>query len=626
MILEGFEIENWSCLKQLAVADLPRTGIVVLHGPNGTGKSSIVEALRACLMDNKSTSKALGRGFPKNSTDKPRVSVTFRAGSVSYKITKLFGSKESKLESLTATGQWKLETADASEAHDRTRQLTGNSDSALGLHQLLWLTQAEFHLPDPKKFDADVQSRLRSVLGVLQTPLDDRFHAKVKEERAKWFDARGRSGDKPKLKKDCPLARALGELEKQQAELARVEAEFQTYEQMLERYRDLEVTSRDLKKQRENKQRACDLLQVEYENSLKRIEAHRHAGQQLAAAEKTVQDVVPAGSSAETDKRLQDAEKSATAVGSEVAECEHRLQDAEDKRRALRREYQDLANKGRELQMRSQALTERRQALNLLDQQRAAHEALLRAEAVVGELEILKENARARPAPDEATVKKLEENRQRAGRARAELEAAAIGLSLIPLSGAAALELTLDGGPTEHVGNADGTPIRRSIRRRAEIAIPGWGRAELIRGSDARSLDQVENELQVLEQEFADGLAPFGLAGADSAALDQMRGLAAEKKIRAPELARKQEEAKRLAPKGIDPFREEVAQLDNLVQASKSAPFGQDSLLEADALRELTAKVTDEMAQTEGQQKTLEQQIDSLERELDGTLPGGTSR
>ena len=74
MILEGFEIENWSCIKRLAIDCLPPTGIVVLHGPNGTGKSSIVAALRACLMDYPATSNAkpLKRWFPKNSSEKPR--------------------------------------------------------------------------------------------------------------------------------------------------------------------------------------------------------------------------------------------------------------------------------------------------------------------------------------------------------------------------------------------------------------------------------------------------------------------------------------------------------------------------------------------------------------------------
>jgi predicted ATP-dependent endonuclease of OLD family len=77
MILEGFEIENWSCIKRVAVDGLPPIGLIVLHGPNGTGKSSIIEALRACLMDNKSTSKALERGFPKNSSEKPELASHF---------------------------------------------------------------------------------------------------------------------------------------------------------------------------------------------------------------------------------------------------------------------------------------------------------------------------------------------------------------------------------------------------------------------------------------------------------------------------------------------------------------------------------------------------------------------
>ena len=51
MILEGFEIENWNCIKRASVTALPATGVVVLHGRNQTGKSSIVQALRACLVD-----------------------------------------------------------------------------------------------------------------------------------------------------------------------------------------------------------------------------------------------------------------------------------------------------------------------------------------------------------------------------------------------------------------------------------------------------------------------------------------------------------------------------------------------------------------------------------------------
>ena len=142
MILEGFEIENWSCIKKVSVTSLPPTGVIVLHARNRTGKSSIVQALRACLIDYSSTTTALKSFYPRGTGDKPVVSVTFQAGGVSYRIKKHFGSKTSELASKTATGAWKVETTSPADAHDRTCGYAGGTDSTKGLHQLLWLTQA----------------------------------------------------------------------------------------------------------------------------------------------------------------------------------------------------------------------------------------------------------------------------------------------------------------------------------------------------------------------------------------------------------------------------------------------------------------------------------------------------
>src|SRR5262249_8447101 len=159
--LEGFEIENWTCIKKLCVAGLPPTGVIVLHGPNRTGKSSLVRALRACLMDYASTSTALKTCYPRGGGDKPTVSVTFRAGGTTYRIKKSFGSPKSELASRTSSGAWKTESSSAGESHSKTCEFVGGDDSEKGLRQLLWLTQAEFRLPDPKKFDTSVQSQLR---------------------------------------------------------------------------------------------------------------------------------------------------------------------------------------------------------------------------------------------------------------------------------------------------------------------------------------------------------------------------------------------------------------------------------------------------------------------------------
>ena len=105
----------------------------------------------------------------------------------------------------------------------------------------------------------------------------------------------------------------------------------------------------------------------------------------------------------------------------------------------------------------------------------------------------------------------------------------------------------------------DETPIRRLVRRQAEIAIPGWGRVEVTRGSDARSLDQIERDLSELDRGFAEVLAPFGLAAGNPTALDQLRRLVAEKNARDPVLRERQDQINRLAPKGLDPLRDQVS-------------------------------------------------------------------
>jgi DNA repair exonuclease SbcCD ATPase subunit len=120
MILQGFEIENWSCIKKVSVTGLPATGVIVLHGPNRTGKSSIVQALRSCLMDYPSTTAALKSYYPRGTGEKPVVTVTFQAGGTSYRITKQFGTNKSKLESKTPEGAWKVETTTSAEGHERT--------------------------------------------------------------------------------------------------------------------------------------------------------------------------------------------------------------------------------------------------------------------------------------------------------------------------------------------------------------------------------------------------------------------------------------------------------------------------------------------------------------------------
>jgi DNA repair exonuclease SbcCD ATPase subunit len=626
LILEGFEIENWSCIARATVTELPPAGVAVLHGPNGTGKSSIIQALRACLMDfaSSSTAKELKRWFPKNSSEKPRVRVSFRAQGSSWRISKQFGSKESSLERRVASGAWKLEKATAADAHEAMRQLTGAKDSGSGLHQLLWLTQAEFHLPDPGKFDPDVQSQLRAVLGVLQTPLDDRFLGVVKENWSRWFGARSKPGEKPRLKKDCPLERARAALELRRLELEQIECEYKRNESMMVRSADLEVATRELRRQLTVRLQERELLQEEYEKSRSRLEAHRLALERLGGAQRILGERQALRQRrGDYEARLREAETAAGAARGEIADRACRLSAAEEYLHRLRKEAHELRERGRRSQGKLSAIGERRQLLAVKDQLKTAQENLLQTERAAATIDELQSLDRERPAPDLSTLETLEANRARATRLRADLEAAAIVLTVIADAGSPAAQLEIDGTVATDPAAAGCAPVRHAVRRRAEVTIPGWGRLELMRGLDARTVDQIESDLDKCERTFAAELEPFGVPAADPAALDRLRGRAAEKQARAPQLERWKRELDRLAPKGLNDLRQEVARLERSL-ASRSSGASQLELQQpdlpttAEALDKLGGQVKAEIERIELETREIERQQNELLHRIDG--------
>ena len=75
MILRAIRIEHWCCIASLDLSDLPPHGIIVLHGPNRTGKSSLVRAIRAGIFDlDHDTSRGeLKSAMPYNGAGPPRI-------------------------------------------------------------------------------------------------------------------------------------------------------------------------------------------------------------------------------------------------------------------------------------------------------------------------------------------------------------------------------------------------------------------------------------------------------------------------------------------------------------------------------------------------------------------------
>jgi DNA repair exonuclease SbcCD ATPase subunit len=611
MILQGFEIENWACIKKLSVANLPPSGVIVLHGPNRTGKTSVVQALRACLMDYASSSTALKSWYPRGTAEKPSVCVTFAAGGGNYRIKKCFGSSKSEFAQRTAQNAWKVETTSPAEAHTRVCDLAGGDDSSKGLRQLLWLTQAEFRLPEAKKFDLGVQTQLRGILGVLQTPLDDRFIGRVKDRWNAWFSGQRKAGKKQEMKAKCALAEKEQKLRELQDELTNGNLKFAEMERLLTQVETLQAQQRDLAEQLKRQLQQLEECEATLKKCQLRIANRNLAEQQFnqttqqreAVRQEQQQRTAASARLTELERGLQPALEKVATINAEVA-------SAEKSRSQLQTAIAAGRDQLRQLQVRTDRVARQMSLLTLQSTLEAAEKNYRTAKASEEEIEALDQELQKNVAPTDAQLATLKSNRPQAAQLRAELNAASISLDLIPENGTVTGELVVDGGPRQTL-DLNGAAVNKSVRRNASLAIPHWGRVEIRRGTAATNLDQLERHLRECEEQFAAGIAPFGVSASDPQALDLLIDRAARQRQQQLDLAKTKKDFKLIAPQGLAPLLAKVTELQTKVADAAQAAQESDEALptEQSALESLAAQV-----KVEGSEKT--QEIEQAERQL----------
>jgi chromosome segregation ATPase len=626
MIIEAFEIENWTCIKKLAVSGLPPTGVIVLHGPNRTGKSSLVQALRACLMDYASTTTALKTCYPRGSGEKPAVSVVFSAGGATHRIKKCFGSSKSELAGRTSTGDWRVETTSAAESHSRTCGYVGGDDSGRGLHQLLWLTQAEFRLPDAKKFDAGVQAQLRGILGVLQTSLDDRFIDRIKKRWNVWHGGQRKEGKKHDVKDGCKLAERLKKLNETKKELDDSDGKFNEVEGLLRQTAELELRKLDLERQLGLQTIERQMRQEELHRSQARLGARRLAeernrsalNEQTGALEEQRQRSEAARRCDEDDKAIDPAQK-------KVHELRRLVEQMEQKRDKLREELAEHREQQRGLRERVNRIAGKLKALTLTEQLETARQDYGRAKKIADEINGIDLYLDEHSAPDEKTLKELKSNREHSAQLRADLKAASINLTTSPEAGAAA-QLSVDGGPYRHVEEA-ASGIPQAVRRRAELRIGGWGRVELSRGTGSGDVDQLEEELRKCNEDFAAAVTPLGISAIDPRALDSLLERVSDHRLKKSERDNKRKDLEQFGPNGVEALRRKVVELETRVaDIPATEPAGAEPLpAERGELERLAKVLEQELNSKEQVIETLVEHEKEAEKELNEERPKETN-
>jgi DNA repair exonuclease SbcCD ATPase subunit len=565
-----------------------------------------------------STSTALKSFYPRGRGEKPTVTVTFLSKGATYRIKKCFGTNKSELASQTSTGAWKVETTSASEVHSRICDLAEGDDSSKGLRQLLWLTQAEFRLPESRKFDTNIQSQLRSILGVLQTPLDDRFIERVKKRWNNWHSGQRKVGRTPQLKESCTLAVNCKRLSAAQEELTESDRKFNEVEALLRQSGDLESQRQDLQRQLEEQKGILSTRQQERECCQERIAAWKQANDYHARA-------------ATEQKEALNEQSQRCAAAQRLAGDEHALEPAQNRADFLaqdvkstgdsldrRRESLDTARDQRQdLQAQANRVAARQMSLTFAEQLESTKRDYDRAKTIAAEISEIEEYVADYPAPNDEALEALKANRRQATQLRAEQKAASISLCLSPEPNASTAELAIDGNPFRKLlPDASAT---QPVHRKAELIIPNWGRIEVRRGSGSSDLEQVEHQIQDCDAEFAKAVNAFGITASDPNAVDSLMQRAAENRQRLLEIATKKKELKRLAPQGLPQLQGKLLEFQTRLVDSASADSPGDEPLSMDRgeLVKLAASLKDRLDTKDSEIATHGYQVKAIESKLE---------
>jgi DNA repair exonuclease SbcCD ATPase subunit len=213
LILRTIRVADWRCfLDDISLGPLA-DGLNIVHAPNGTGKSTLFEALRRGLLDfHKVTGKDVEAIRPWGRCLAPKVTIEFTDSDQEYRIHKQFLDSPSALLERKEDGKYRR-LAEGTAADEKAREILTKTPPGRGLArwenwglaQILWAPQGGLAIgPLSGDVVSDIRSSLSAQVSESGTgPLEKR----IEELYLQFFSVKG----KLKAGKDAPLVTRLKE-------------------------------------------------------------------------------------------------------------------------------------------------------------------------------------------------------------------------------------------------------------------------------------------------------------------------------------------------------------------------------------------------------------------------------
>jgi DNA repair exonuclease SbcCD ATPase subunit len=548
MKLRKVEVRNWACIESLVLTDL-KDGVIILHGPNRTGKSSLVQAIRSTLFDHlhDSQDKALLSAIPLKSKATPHVVIDFEHAGRHYRITKTFArTKEggATLEQIASGSASVLERG--KEAAKKVRELIGAETSEAGVFQMLWLGQRDFTLPEPRDIDGALRAALEAVLGNLITGRDIAFKERLDKACDRWFTVKTMAD-----KKQSPVTKLSTELEAARSRRAEIEQLLSAAQTALRQYEETLASLPELK-------RDAELTAKELERTEKECQAVRERKARFDLAAKGLEQCERLCEQA--NSKLREHDESVEQLRLATKSCEDlqlELRSVSEKRAQIEQEIakaRDVAevarNNFKQHDQAREALNDRQRLIANHVQQLAIADKLSRAGALDAERQVIEQKLVGPAVLSESQINELRQKRDRAARLRAQLEAAEIRVT-VKAKESLKVQVVRDKDAASATDLAANSEQSWNVRNHAAIQIGEHAVIQIDRGQDSRNVESMARECDELTSKLVADLTAAQVDPNDAGALDQLVARRLHHEENAKALKKLRQQMSEASPAGV---------------------------------------------------------------------------
>jgi DNA repair exonuclease SbcCD ATPase subunit len=516
VIIRSIKVTDWRCfLEDIEVGPFEE-GLSIIHAPNGTGKSTLFEALRRALLDgHKVTGKDVEAIRPWGRNLAPKVTIEFIHDRQEYRITKQFIDSPSALLERKENGRYRR-LAEGAFADEQTREILTKNPPGKGLAktpnwgiaQVLWAPQGSLAIgPLTGDVVSDIQRMLSAQVSNGGTgPVEKR----IEERYFQLFSAKG----KLKTGKDAPpLARLHEEIEKaiaarqkaydlyvafektsqrvEELRARRTQARYNVEETMkaLRNARALADTYRTLLAERNERSERVNATEAQYKELKRRI------------------DLIKS-----TERDLGEAQKRLITLGSEVPLKDREVQEREKEATRLKAELEDI-RKGRQAVDTAIQMADSARRFNECSRElRRSDELISKIEKAEKALAESRTKRNAQIAPDARTLKAIRKSIKDRDDAQLRIEASLITLEIVP---------NKDGFVEVVTGEVTGSvPLKASaptqVRGSPEVVVEIPRVARLRAWGPVGSVEEHREARAKAEKKLKELTDPFGTSDVDA--------------------------------------------------------------------------------------------------------------